>query len=152
MTLIELMVAFSILFLCVLGFLKVIAFSATTTGSQREASMANEAARQMIEVLQAEDFATVFARYNSNAADDPGGAGTAPGSGIDVPELTLSAGNTVVGQIVFPAVAGDLGELQLREDIVDPTLGMPSAVRIRFEWEGQGGTSSFEIKTLLADY
>jgi len=48
MTLLELMVAFSYIFLCAVGFLKVIAFATTTTGAQREMSLASEAARQMV--------------------------------------------------------------------------------------------------------
>jgi len=172
MTLLELMVAFSYIFLCAVGFLKVIAFATTTTGAQREMSLASEAARQMVEVLQAEDFADVFARYNDDPSDDPGGTGTAPGSSIAVPELAAAPGNVAVGRITFPSRVNQVGGVELREDVTDTVLGMPRdlngdgtvdsedhaddyallPVRIEFEWVGQGGQASLEIKTLLADY
>ena len=172
MTLLELMVAFSILFLAVLGFTKVIVFSSTTTGGQREVSIAREAARQTIEMLQAENFEDIFALYNDNPLDDPGGA-TAPGSTIDVPELNSPTDAPgPVGRISFPTIEDAVAGLQLREDVQNATLGMPRdlngdgavdsldhaddyallPVVIRFEWEGKGGRSNLEIKTLLADY
>ncbi|MEW6071027.1 MAG: hypothetical protein AB1726_00340 [Planctomycetota bacterium] len=173
MTLIEIVVAFTVLVVAALAFTRVIVYSTSTTGVQREVSLAQEAARQTIEILQAESFAEVFARYNSDPEDDPGVPGTAPGDAIEVPELAAPAGAPgPVGRISFPTAVDALEGLQLRENVVDTALGMPRdlngdgavdgldhsgdyallPVRIRFEWRGKAGDSALEIKTLLADY
>ncbi len=174
MTLIEVLVAFAMLSLALLGFVKVILCSTTTTDAQHETMTAKEAARQAIETLQAASFSDVFALYNDDPNDDPGGAGTAPGSALEVTGLNAPAGaaNGAVGQILFPTVDDPAEGLQLREDVVDDSLGMPRdldgdgqvddvdhagdyqllPVRIRLQWTGRAGLSTIEIKTLLADY
>jgi len=131
-----------------------------------------------MEGLQAEDLSQVFARYNSYPGDDPGGVGTAPGSGFAVKGLTPRASDTdgMVGSVVFPGsvaafvLPGALSTHQLREDTIDPLLGMPRdlnndgvidaldhaddyrilPVRVRLDWRGPGGGSAFEVRTILA--
>jgi type II secretory pathway pseudopilin PulG len=174
MTLIEVMIAFALLSVALLGFVKVVVFSTSNTDTQRESTTAKEAARQAIEMLQAQDFREVFLLYNDDPNDDPGGPGTAPGSAIDVEGLLPVAGavNGAVGRIIFPTEVGDMGDVELREDAFDNALGMPRdlngdgaidsvdhaddyqllPVRIRFEWTGKGGRANLEVKTLLADY
>jgi len=87
-----------------------------------ETGRALDAAHDMIERIQGETFNEVFARYNANPADDPGGAGTAPGNGFAVFGLNPQAGDPdgLVGEIFFPG-----NGTQLREDVVDRELGMP---------------------------
>ena len=64
----------------------------------------------------------IWALYNADPADDPGGAGTAPGAAFDVAGLAPQLGDPdgMVGQVVFPEVAG-----ALREDVADERLGAP---------------------------
>ena len=174
MTLIEVLVAFGMLSLALLGFVKVIVFSTAATDAQHETTTAKEAARQAIETLRAESFSDVFALYNDDPEDDPGGTGTAPGSALDIEGLTAPAGapNGAVGRVLFPTVDDPVDGLQLREDVVDNSLGMPRdldgdgqvddvdhagdylllPVKIRLQWMGKAGLSTLEIKTLLADY
>jgi type II secretory pathway pseudopilin PulG len=174
MTIIELMVASTILLLALLSFTKVIVFSTGTTEVQHDVMMAREATRQAIETIQSAEFSDIFALYNSDPTDDPEGYGTGPGDGISVDGLTPPSGTTAttVGQIVFPAIFDDAGDLQIREDYVDAALGMPRdlngdgvidsedhsddyqllPVRVLVEWEGKSGTARLEVRTLLADY
>lgn len=172
MTVIELMVAFSLLFLALLGFTKVIVFSTKTTDVQHDSILAREAARETIEILQAAEFSDLFALYNVDDTDDPGGFGTAPGADVEVNGLVTAAGSAVVGRIMFPTLVDDTGDLQVREDVNDPALGMPRdlngdgvidsddhshdylllPVRVTFEWEGKAGPAELELRTLLADY
>ena len=110
----------------------------------------------------------VFAAFNEDAADDPEGAGTAPGADFAVPGLSAlsSDADGMVGKIIFPTIAGEL-----REDVTDAALGMPRdlngdgvtdsadhsgdfvlvPVRIRLEWRGSAGPRDMEFHTLLAD-
>jgi hypothetical protein len=46
----------------------------------QQAAIATQAARKKLEEIPLENFPTLYERYNSDTADDPGGAGTAPGS------------------------------------------------------------------------
>ena len=89
---------------------------------QLENAIATEAARERLEFMRIQDFDELFARFNEDPADDPGGAGTAPGANFDV--LGLSPRETdldnLCGQIRFPVRSGEL-----REDLVDAKLGMP---------------------------
>lgn len=135
--------------------------------STRESSLAMEAAQTAAEILRGEDFDTLFARYNSNTADDPLGPGTAPGSGFAVPGLSPLSDDVdgLPGAILFP---GD--GTQLLESVQDLAAGMPRdlnsdglldlldhaldytnlPVRIQVEWRGKGGNRRIEILTSLA--
>jgi hypothetical protein len=136
------------------------------TGVNRESAYATDGLRDMMETLQGvDDFSTVFRLYNDNPLDD---AGTAPGSGFAVAGLQPVEGDPdgFVGEIVFPTIG-----TQLREDLVDPALGMPRdlsgdgvidsldhardyrilPVLLRVRWQGSGIERSMEIRTLLAD-
>jgi len=137
-----------------------------------ESSIADDAARAMAGTLQTVNFAEIFKRYNGNPNDDPNGPGTAPGSTFDVPGLTPRHGDPDgrVGRLIFPSVDLGLGEV-LREDVVDPRLGMEAGgrdlngngetdddvtldyailpVRIVLEWTGPGGNRSHELDLLL---
>jgi len=136
--------------------------------TNREMSLAAEAAQATIEGLKNTTFAQVFATFNANPADDPGGAGTAPGSGFAVQGLNIRPGDAdgLVGQIMFPTTGN-----QLREDGVDNALGMPRdldldlaidaadhsldygilPVRVRVQWTGAGGNRQIDIVTVLAN-
>ena len=172
LTLIELVVSLSILVTALLAFTRVIIASMQALRTDREVTLARQAARQVLETMQGENFAEIFARYNADPADDPGGVDTAPGNRLQVFGLPPRPEDVdgMVGTIIFPTVEF-AGAQVLREDTVDAALGMPRdlngdgivdgadrsgdyqilPVRVRFQWRGAVGNSSFEFKTVLID-
>ena len=172
-TLLELM--FSIVLL-VIG---ITAISRLTVGVtrqanfQRECALATEGARAMLERIQAESFSQGFRAFNASSADDPGGAGTAPGANFAITGLRALPDDPdgMPGEIIMPTPAGQ--PEQLREDVDDPKLGMPHdlngngvvdfanhatdykllPVLVRVRWQACDGTNGVvELKTCLANY
>jgi len=139
----------------------------------RESALAAEAARDVFERMRNAEFGELFATYNANPADDPGGAGSAPGNTFSVPGLELPAGSprAAVGEIVMPALAPGGGAWELREDVVDEALGLPRdldgdsliddrnhafdymllPVRVELEWDGLYGPRRLSVSVLMAD-
>jgi type II secretory pathway pseudopilin PulG len=174
MTLVELMIAASVLVIGLLGFMQVIAMSAGASTANQESNVAIEAARQKIEEIQVADFASIFALYNTSANDDPGGVGTAPGGDFAVLGLDPVMGDPdgMAGEIVLPATTGLTGALELRENLVDASLGTPRdlngdglidqldhsadygviPVLVRVRWRGARGNAQMEFKTLVATF
>ena len=169
-TLIEVTIAAAVLVIGVLGMVGSIAASLKLVGTNKETVLAHQAARGLVERMQNVTFAQVFATYNGNAADDPSGASTAPGTRFDVTGLAplpVAAGQTArAGTITFPTIAGTN---TLSESVVDAELGMPRdlngdgvitngampgsylilPVRIQVRWRGNGGDRSISLVTLL---
>lgn len=132
----------------------------------REEALAAEAARFQIESLRVVDFDQVYPTYNADPRDDAGGIGTAPGMHFEVDGLDPRAFDQdgFVGRFEFPEVAG-----VLREDAVDPSLGMPrdlnldgaidSASRrddyqilpfcVVIEWAGTNGPRELRIHSVV---
>ena len=172
LTLVEILVAIALLLFGLMGFTHSILRAVTTNESTRESALAGEAARQMLETLQGATFKDTFALYNANPADDPGVAGSAPGSGFAVPGLEPADGDAdgMVGEIIFPA--SDAAPGVLREDLANAALGMPRdlncddaidadnhaddyrllPVIVRLTWQGSSGVTRVEFCTLLGDY
>ena len=171
-TLIEVLVATTVLMLALLAFTRVIVSSLSATDSQHEASVARSAAQQMIERLQATEFESVFALYNEFPDDDPDGPGTAFGKNFQVSELSARSGDAdgLVGEVLFPISLDSNGLLD--ELHRGPYFGTPRdlngdglvdgllpageykllPVLVRLEWRGTSGPSKLELRTLLADY
>ena len=172
LTLVEILVAIALLLFGLMGFTHSILRAVTTNESTRESALAGEAARQMLETLQGADFQDTFALYNANPADDPGVAGSAPGSGFGVAGLEPADGDAdgMVGEIIVPA--SDAAPAVLREDLANAALGMPRdlncddvidadnhaddyrllPVIVRLTWQGSSGVTRVEFRTLLGDY
>lgn len=78
------------------------------------------------EELRGEDFETIFVRYNDSTTDDPAGANS-PGNTrtLDESSRVLGDGSAIPATITldFPTPTGNPG--LLREDQVDPSLGLP---------------------------
>jgi prepilin-type N-terminal cleavage/methylation domain-containing protein len=85
-----------------------------------ENNLAAEGARVTLERMKATEFEQLFASFNADPNDDPGGVGTAPGATFAVPGLAPSAVGGSVGVIEFPTIGN-----QLREDVIDAALVMP---------------------------
>jgi len=134
--------------------------------SLRETGRAIEASRSLIEEMRGQPFDEIWARYNADPADDPGGPGTAPGAAFAVAGLAPVPGDPdgFVGQVVFPAIGGEL-----REDAVDVRLGAPRdlnldggvdafdhsgdyavlPVLVRVEWRGKGPSRHVDLCTTI---
>ncbi|MBL8862463.1 MAG: hypothetical protein JNK02_10685 [Planctomycetes bacterium] len=172
-TLVELAFGITILIVGVLGFAQTLVSMERAQMRTREAGRATEAARAMLERIQAEAFPEAFRRYNDLPDDDPGGAGTAPGALFAVPGLSPRPGDAdgFVGRVIFPSPPGSPGEL--RESVVDAALGMPRdlngdgvihatasyatdyeilPVRVRVEWLSAAGAGQVELSTVLGNY
>ena len=146
----------------------------------REQVAAVQATRRVLEQAQdvvflGVEFPEIFAAYNSVAGDDPAvmvALGTVPGAAFPCPGLTPQPGDAdgLCGQIIFPTVMNG-GVLELREDVVDPLLGMPAdlnmdgvidgldhsgdyrilPMRARVQWRGVTGNRTFDVVTILSD-
>jgi prepilin-type N-terminal cleavage/methylation domain-containing protein len=169
-TLIEIVIAMAVIAVALAGALGTITTSARLSRTDEETVIASQAARTMIEGLQAAPFRDTFKLYNAEPSDDPGGLGTGPGPDFDVagfdPLLTDADGR--VGRILFPVPAAAPGVL--RENLVEASFGMPRdlnadgpidnldhvddylllPVRVRIEWLGADGPRSFELDTILS--
>lgn len=138
--------------------------------ANEETAVASQIMRTMIERLNASDFETIYAAYNSDPNDDPN-------PGVDSlaelaattndPLLTIGKKDGPVVSVLFPG--DEVG--QLREDGVDKRLGMPRdlngdngtddqdhsadytilPVTLQLTWEGISGPRTLEMSTLLRD-
>lgn len=169
-TIVESAIALAVVVLALVGFSRAVISSVVTAEQQAEASLALEAARAVIETLQAATFEDVYALYNANQDDDPAGA---PGPSFAVEGLRPldDDADGLVGEILFPT-AGTGGGLELREDVDDASLGMPRdldgdgaidsndhstdyallPVLVRVRWRSSSGPARMELRTLLADF
>lgn len=169
LSLTEAMLSLSIMLSIMVAFLRVMVLSEVASSTNHEVTLAKEAARSMIETLQAEPFDDVFASYNATGEDDPGVAGSAPGASFDVAGLDPRTNDADgrVGTVLFPTLSG--APEALREDAFLPQLGMPRdlngdgnvdavdhsgdyrllPVIVRVEWRSATGASQLELKTML---
>ena len=168
MTLLELMVSIVVFTVCVSLLSNTVAATVVHTITKREQALAMESAQNLLEDIRRVPFAQVFATFNEDPLDDPGGAGTAPGNTFDVLGLTplRDAQDGIVGRVILPAGRGPL-----REDVELPELGMPRdlngdhvvdsadrvkdyvvlPVRVHIEWQGRHGRRELNLTTMLAD-
>jgi len=171
-SLLELLIAVGVLLFGLLGFSQAVLRSAVTNEAAREGALAAEAARELLESLQVEDFSTLFRVYNADPDDDPAGPGTAAGPNFAVAGLDPQADDPdgFVGRIEFPVAPGAPGVL--REDVVLPALGMPRdldgddivdaadhkgdyrllPVLVRITWRGRATNSEAVFRTVLGNY
>jgi len=170
-TLIEVMIGSGILVFAALALSRATVQSMKLSQQNRETALAQAAARQAMEDLQARPFDEIFTLFNSDPDDNPSGV-PEPGTGFDVPGLSPRAGDPdqMVGQVILPEIMNG-GASELREDFEDGALGMPMdldgngfvdedlsvadtyqvlPVRIRLEWTGKGGDRVFEVRTVVS--
>jgi prepilin-type N-terminal cleavage/methylation domain-containing protein len=108
-TLLELIVVMAVMSVAVAMFTSMVLHTTRQRGINRENAVASNAARTILEEMRNEDFREVFARYNGDPSDDPGGAGTAPGDRFVVRGLTPQPGDPdgIAGEIHFPVIYDD---------------------------------------------
>lgn len=171
-SLLEVIIAMSALLIGALGFSQAIYSWSRAADGSRTKTQAFQAARSVIEDLQSRDFDEVFALYNTNPDDDPGGV-VVPGASFTVRGLSPWPGDPdgIVGEVVFPT-AGTGALEELREDAQIPELGMPRdldadgvvdsddhannyrllPVLVRVRWLGAEGRGEVELKTVLGEF
>ncbi len=169
-TLVEVMVSLVILVIAISGYSSAILSTSLSADTTRELRLATESAWSVMERLQGVGFDEAFARFNSDPEDDPDGAGSATGSDFEIIGLAPIAGDGdgSAGEVLLPAVWVD-GDLQIREDVEIPELGMPRdlsgdgvidaadhsddyivlPVLVRMSWQGSSGEMQLEYGTTL---
>ncbi len=170
-TLVETMVAAIVVGVAVMGAISAILSSVGVTRVNRDTAVARQAAQRRMEEIQSVPFQETFAAFNEDVGDDAALSVPAPGAGFAVPGLTPLEGDPdgMCGRITFPLGAGGAPGV-LREDVVDPGLGMPLdlnldavldgldhsgdyvllPVRVQVEWRGVTGRRRTELVTVLA--
>jgi hypothetical protein len=168
-TMVEVAVASFLVLVALAGLSSAVVSSLRLGSSNDELARAESAARQMVERLEDAPFAQIFASFNEDADDDPGGAGTVSGAAFAVAGLDPRANDAdgMCGRILFPTDAGGA----LREDVFRPSLGMPRdlngdgaeddqdhsddylvlPVSVLVEWTGISGASRLQLDILLGD-
>lgn len=167
MTLVEIMVALVVLTASVYLVSSTIASAATDRITKRQMGIAAEAARTKLEMMRAEAFKELFARYNETPLDDPAGPGTAAGPHFSVEGIPIAAGDAdgFAGRIFLPAPGP-----ALYENAANEPLGLPRdlngdvgidandhaldyfvlPVTVRVEWSSPLGKRKVELNTLMS--
>jgi len=119
-----LMVVLTIMVVAVSIFSRIVVATSRLRETNRENSIAGEAARIALERMRGGEFREIFARFNSDPEDDPEGPGTAPGNGFLVDGLSSieTSVDGFVGRIAFPTIElskSDTGGTYVLEDPVD---------------------------------
>jgi prepilin-type N-terminal cleavage/methylation domain-containing protein len=171
-SLLEVTIAMAVLATAYVGYSKSVVASMQASRSEREGALAAASARQLIAELQASPFDQVWALYNDDGSDDPGGPNTAPGPNVHVPGLNAVDGDPdgMAVQVILPSV-DVAGVPQLREDLPNDSLGCPRdlngdgatdafdhsgdyqilPVVVRVRWRGTGGAATYELRTSLVN-
>ena len=170
-TLLELSVALAVFLFGVLGYARTMVSLEHAQQRAKESGRALQAARAILERIDAEAFPEAFRRYNRLATDDPGGSGTAPGANFAVEGLSARADDAdgLAGEVVFPTHPTQPGFLW--EGLDDQRLGMPCflnadgdqndllatdyqilPVLVRVEWTSAAGPGRVELATILGNW
>lgn len=154
----ELLVSFSALLIVLLGFSRMLLSSRLASATTHEATLAKEAARMQLEVLQATSFADIYVTFDGAEANFAV-------RGLDAPQGDPDG---LPGKIVFPEHNGTLSELCASQpqygwpmdldgdgstttaDVSNTYRTLPVVVRV--EWRGQGGNGKLEFKTVIGGY
>lgn len=167
MTLVEIVVVMAILTVAAGIFAQTMSAASRMDPLTQENNLAAEGARVMLERMKAGEFRDIYALYNANPADDPGGPGTAPGCTFAIPGLAPATVGGSVGRIEFPTL-GD----ELREDVIDAALVMPRdlngdglvdganhagdyailPIRVRVQWASRYGRAGVRTLDTYAMY
>ena len=135
----------------------------------RETTLATLEARSVLEQMQSLDLDQIYAWYNQSGADD--GGVPVPGPNFAINQLAPNPADPdgIVGQVIFPELQNG-AVWELREDTVDPELGLPMdlngdglidnldhsgdfvllPVRLQVQWTGVAGPRTTNLVTLLS--
>lgn len=171
-TVVELAAVSTILIIGVLGTVSAVVAGVRLTAVNREVALAHEAARSMCEKMLDTSFNQIFATYNTDPSDDPGGAGKSPGASFTASGLNSAPGYAAgsIGAIEFPTRKGAGTALTIDETVTDKRWGMPRdvdgdgkatntavtsgylvlPVRIRMTWQSGGTVHTLEFDQVLS--
>jgi type II secretory pathway pseudopilin PulG len=140
MTLIEIIIGLGVLVIAVLGVMSALVSASRIDEATAEQVRAMNGIRSTIETMKQTTYGEIWRRYNSNGADDPGGANTAPGANFAVTGLRAQAGDAdgMPGRIFFPELAGNLSET-----VIEARLGMTASKDLN----GDGDTVDVNVNT-----
>ena len=105
-TLIEVVIALSVLVVAASIFYQMLLGTSRLRQTNHQNAVAADSARVVLEEMRNVPFLEIYERYNEDPADDPAGAGTAPGNLFDVAGLEPLAGapGGKTGTITFPSL------------------------------------------------
>lgn len=164
---VEMSIAAVVLTVAVCGLSGSVVSAVALNRVNRETALAEAAVRGTMEQITGAPFARAFAMFDADPADDPAGAGTAPGATFAVRGLN-GVGGALPGRIDFPTVTV-AGTPDLREDVVDARWSMPRdldgdgnvdaadhsgnyrllPVRVSVTWSGMSGVRTMTVESLL---
>ena len=172
-TVVEVTIMSTILVVGVLGMIAAVIAGMRLAAVNRETSAAHEAARAVIERMQSTAFSQIFATYDSDPANDPGGAGTAPGAKFAVAGLVAQKNDLdgLAGDVLFPTIQVG-GVDRLSESVTDARWRMPAdlnadgivsagampgtymilPVRVHVQWRGAGGNRHLDLDHVFVDH
>ena len=153
----EVSIAAAVLAVALSGLLSVMVSANTLRKVNRETALANAAARDLIETAQAQQFSGLLQTYTAN-----------PTFAVEGLKVQRHDPDGAIGEVMFPTVTRG-GAVELREDVVDPALGMPRdlngdgvidsadhsgdyillPMRIRLQWRSVTGDRTLDIETLM---
>lgn len=166
-SLVEIVLVLAVVSVASMIYAQTVASSRRLDPIAEETALAADATRVAIELIRARPVGEILAHFDADPSNDPGGAGTSPGSRFTVEGLAPTKNGKPVGRIEFPLIDG-----RLAEDLEDEMLGMPRdlsgdgvvddldhradwvvlPVRVHIEWSPHGGgamTRNFEIYTMI---
>lgn len=170
-SIVEVMVAAALLAIAISGISGSMLSALALNNVNRDTSIAQQAARRVIEQAHGVQFDQIFFAFNSVAGDT---VGIEFGPNFAVPGLEPIQGDPdgFVGQVMFPTVAPvGGGPEDLREDVNDPALGMPRdldlsggapdalphqndyrllPMRVRLQWQGVAGPRQLDLETMFS--
>ncbi len=169
-TIVEVLVAVAVLVVGVLGYSRTLVESAEVEQQNTDTALATAGVQRVAEMINGTTFEEIFAAFNGSDGDDGLVAGTVWGEGFRVDGLAVRGGDAdgFPGIVMFPTVDNG-GTLELREDVVDDSLGMPRdlnldgvidaadhsldyrilPVLIRVEWESGGRDRELDVRTIV---
>lgn len=176
LTLLELSIAIPLLLVAMAMMGQLLLAGRATRESNADNWRASSAAADTLERMHNAPFRELFALYNADPFDDPGGPGTAPGSGFAVDGFAVLEDDPdgLVGEVILPLlnVGSEVApEWQVREDLDLPELGLPRdlsgdqlvdeldhsadhtflPVLVRLRWQGAFGPREYRLTTILSE-
>ncbi|MEQ8763408.1 MAG: type II secretion system protein [Planctomycetota bacterium] len=167
-TIVELLIALSILSVGLLAHGSLTLSSMTQSELNRERRLALEGLRSQLEQMRAWDFRQCYSAFDLSSANDPPGA---PGSQFDILGLEPVSPGGRVGRVLLPTAPNPSGTppTALREDLSQPDIGLPAdldgdgaidnlpkddsyvrlPVRVEARWRGVSGEQQMIIATWL---
>jgi prepilin-type N-terminal cleavage/methylation domain-containing protein len=141
-SLLELVIAMAVIALAILSLMTLINSSAHLQEISREKALATNAVRKILEEMRNAVFSEVYARYNSNGADNPVGSASS-GHTFSVAGLNPVVSGGLVGQIFFPEVG-----TSLCENVQNATLGMAAGKDLNRDGVIDGNPRNTDYKVL----